>query len=140
MPLHFNMGGNNSRRRLATSEHFGILLRGIPKMNRRQQLQDTLERILTALKAEYHPEQVIVFGSLASGLITDTSDLDLLIVKKTSKGFFERVKEVIALCDYDIGVDFLIYTPEELSEAAQVNPFVRDEILAKGKVVYSAAA
>jgi predicted nucleotidyltransferase len=70
----------------------GILLRGIPKMNRRQQLQDTLERILTALKAGYHPEQVIVFGSLASGLITDTSDLDLLILKKTSKGFFERVK------------------------------------------------
>jgi predicted nucleotidyltransferase len=107
---------------------------------RRQQLQDTLERILTALKAEYHPEQVIVFGSLASGQITETSDLDVLIVKKTSKQFFERVKEVIALCDYDIGVDLLVYTPEELNEAALVNPFVRDEILAKGKVVYRAAA
>ena len=107
---------------------------------RRQQLQSTLERILAALRAKYHPEQVIVFGSLASGQIRETSDLDLLIIKKTSKAFFERVKEVIALCDYDIGVDLLIYTPEELSEAVRSNPFVRDEILAKGKVVYRAAA
>jgi predicted nucleotidyltransferase len=109
-------------------------------MQRRQQLENTLERILSALGANYHPEQVIVFGSLVSGHITETSDLDLLIIKETSKPFFERVKEVIAICDYDIGVDFLIYTPDELAEAARVNPFVRDEILAKGKVVYRAAA
>lgn len=44
------------------------------------------------------------------------------------------------ICDYDIGVDFLVYTPQELIEAAVSNPFVRDEILSKGKVVYRAAA
>jgi uncharacterized protein len=108
--------------------------------HRLQQLEETLERILSALKLHYHPEQVIVFGSLASGQITETSDLDLLIVKETDKGFFERIKEVVKLCDYDIGVDFLVYTPEELTEAAKINPFVRDEILSKGKVVYRAAA
>jgi predicted nucleotidyltransferase len=79
---------------------------------------------------------VIVFGSLASGQITETSDLDLLIVKDTNKGFFEGIKEVVKLRDYDIGVDFLIYTPQELIEAAKI----RDEILTKGKVVYRAAA
>jgi hypothetical protein len=31
-------------------------------------------------------------------------------------------------------------TPQELNEAAKVNPFVRAEILSKGKVVYRAAA
>jgi predicted nucleotidyltransferase len=107
---------------------------------RLEQLQDTLKRIISCLKADYHPEQVIVFGSLASGHITATSDLDLLIVKNTNKAFFERIREVVALCDYDIGVDILVYTPEELTEAARINPFVRDEILSKGKVVYRAAA
>ena len=107
---------------------------------RLQQLEQTLERILTSLEAHYQPEQVIVFGSLASGNITETSDLDLLIVKETDKRFFERIKDVVKICDYDIGVDFLIYTPKELNEAAKVNPFVRDEILSKGKVVYRAAA
>src|SRR3989442_11766404 len=111
-------------------------------MNKRslEQLEQTLERILSALEEHYQPEQAIVFGSLASGHITETSDLDLLIVKETDKRFFERIKDVVKICDYDIGVDFLIYTPEELNEAATVNPFVRDEILAKGIVVYRAAA
>ena len=109
--------------------------------NRRlEQLEQTLERILSALEEHYQPEQVIVFGSLASGHVTETSDLDLLIVKETDKRFFERTKEVVKICDYDIGVDFLIYTPQELREAAKINPFVRDEILSKGKVVYRAAA
>jgi len=108
--------------------------------HRLQQLEQTLERILSALEQHYQPEQVIVFGSLASGHVTETSDLDLLIVKETDKRFFERIKDVVKICDYDIGVDFLVYTPQELKEAAKVNPFVRDEILSKGKVVYRAAA
>ena len=107
--------------------------------DRQLRLQNTLDRILDALEAGYQPEQVIVFGSLASGDITETSDLDLLIVKQTTKTFFDRIREVVALCDYDIGVDFLVYTPEELTEAARTNPFVRDEILGKGKIVYRAA-
>jgi uncharacterized protein len=108
--------------------------------HRLQKLEQTLERILSALQEHYQPEQVIVFGSLASGNITETSDLDLLIVKETDKRFFERIKDVVKICDYDIGVDFLVYTPQELIEAAKANPFVRDEILSKGKVVYRAAA
>ena len=108
--------------------------------HRLQKLEQTLERILSALEKHYQPEQVIVFGSLASGNITETSDLDLLIIKETDKRFFERIKDVVKICDFDIGVDFLIYTPQELNEAAKVNPFVRDEILSKGKVVYRAAA
>lgn len=108
--------------------------------HRMQQLEGNLSRILEALKIHYSPEQVIVFGSLASGQVTETSDLDLLIVKETDKGYYDRIREVVKICDYDIGVDFLVYTPKELMEAAKSNAFVRDEILSKGKVVYSAAA
>ena len=106
----------------------------------RQELQENLDRILEALKAHYHPEQVIVFGSLASGEIDEDSDIDLLIVKDTDKRFWDRIREVISICDYNVGVDFLVYTPDELSDAAKNNPFVRDEILLKGKVIYRAAA
>jgi uncharacterized protein len=107
---------------------------------RLQQLEANLGRILDALKMHYAPEQVIVFGSLASGDVSETSDLDLLIVKDTDKRFYDRIREVVKICDYDIGVDFLVYTPQELTEAAISNAFVRDEILSKGKVVYRAAA
>ena len=60
--------------------------------HRLQQLEETLERILSVLEEQYHPEQVIVFGSLASGNITETSDLDLLIVKETDKRFSSGLK------------------------------------------------
>jgi predicted nucleotidyltransferase len=105
-----------------------------------RQVEETLDRILHALKAHYAPEQVILFGSLASGFVTETSDLDLLIVKDTDKRYYDRIREVVKICDYDIGVDFLVYTPKELTEAAASNAFVRDEILSKGKVVYRAVA
>jgi len=35
--------------------------------HRLQQLEQTLERILSALEQHYQPEQVIVFGSLCVG-------------------------------------------------------------------------
>jgi predicted nucleotidyltransferase len=106
----------------------------------RQELQENLDRILEALKLHYHPEEVIVFGSLASGNISEDSDIDLLIVKDTDKRFWDRIREVISICDYEVGVDFLVYTPDELADAAKNNPFVRDEILLKGKVIYRVAA
>jgi len=108
--------------------------------DRKENLEKNLRGIIHALKKHYQPEQVIVFGSFASGHVTPTSDLDILIVKKTTKRFYDRIRDVISICDYNVGVDFLVYTPEELEEESKENLFVKNEILAKGKVVYRAAA
>ena len=108
--------------------------------DRRQRLQENLARIVEDLRTHYQPEEIILFGSLASGHITPTSDLDLLIIKKTDKPFLQRLRDVVSLCNYDVGVDFLVYTPEEFSEESRTNQFVKNEILAKGKVIYRAAA
>jgi predicted nucleotidyltransferase len=108
--------------------------------DRPKKLQDNLDRILTALKISYQPQEVILFGSLVSGEITEDSDLNLMIVKETEKGFFGRIRDVVSICQYDNGAHFLVYTPQELKDAAVVNTFVRNEILGKGKVVYRAAA
>ena len=55
---------------------------------RLKQLEQTLQRILSVLEEHYQPEQVIVFGSFAAGHITETSDLDLLIVKQRDQPVF----------------------------------------------------
>jgi predicted nucleotidyltransferase len=109
-------------------------------MARQQRLEENLNRIVGVLKNEYRPQQIIVYGSYASGEIHPTSDLDILIVKETDKSFYDRLKEVTSLVDYTVGVDFLVYTPHELEEEARQNPFVRNEILGKGKVVFREAA
>ncbi len=103
-------------------------------------LKETLERILSVLKTNYSPQQIILFGSAATGEINPESDLDLFIVKETDKRYYDRIRDVVAMCDYTIGVDFIVYTPQELAEATQNNPFIKNEVLAKGKVIYREAA
>ncbi|MDI6689720.1 MAG: nucleotidyltransferase domain-containing protein [Actinomycetota bacterium] len=108
--------------------------------SRKKLLERNIESIVSTLKEKYKPEKIILFGSIVSGQISLTSDIDLLIIKKTNTGFYERLKEVITLCDYDVGIDFLVYTPEEFEEEAKSNLFFQKEVLEKGKVIYDAAA
>jgi len=101
-------------------------------------LEDALKKIVDQLKSKYDPEKIILFGSLASGK-KDAKDIDLLIIKKTNKNYFDRLIEVVTLCEYDVPVDFLIYTPEEIEDEIKNNLFLRKEIIEKGKILYDKA-
>ena len=104
---------------------------------RQARLNQALERILLTLVAEYRPEKVILFGSMAQAAVGEWSDLDLVIIKDTPRPFLQRLKEVALLCRASVGVDFLVYTPGELDQMiADRNPFILEEVLRKGKVVY----
>ncbi len=104
---------------------------------RENQLSQALAQILEILTTQYQPEKVILFGSMASGTVHEWSDLDLVIVKDTSKPFLQRLTEVALLCRPRIGVDFLVYTPNEFAQMiSDQNPFVLEEIVRRGKVIY----
>ena len=104
---------------------------------RKTKLNKTLDGIVPILVAGYQPEKVILFGSLARNEIEEWSDLDLVIIKHTSKPFFQRLKEVALLCRPSVGVDFLVYTPDEFAQMqAENNPFIVEEVVCKGKVLY----
>lgn len=103
-------------------------------------LRENLARIVESLKENYHPEKVILFGSLSGGSVSSTSDIDLLIIKNTRKSFYDRLREVALLCDYDVGVDMIVYTPREYQEQLRTNTFFKIEIAEKGKVLYGRAS
>jgi predicted nucleotidyltransferase len=107
-------------------------------VNRRQtKLAEALDNILQVLTAEYEPEKVILFGSMANSEAGEWSDLDLVIVKETAKPFLQRLREVALLCRAPVGVDFLVYTPPEFAQMiADRNPFILEEVLRKGRVLY----
>jgi len=107
------------------------------KDERQAKLTEALDHILTILISHYRPQKVILFGSMATDDVSEWSDIDLVIIKETSLPFLQRLKEVALLCKPLVGVDFLVYTPAEFARmVAEENPFVLEEILGKGKVLY----
>jgi predicted nucleotidyltransferase len=107
---------------------------------RRALLEGELARWLPLLIAHERPEKIILFGSYPAGQINEWSDLDLVMVKNTSAPFLDRIRQVLALLQPQVGVDLLVYTPQEYSQLVRERAFVREEIAAKGKVIYERRA
>lgn len=103
---------------------------------RRARLEKELARYVRLLTAHRCPEKVIVFGSLATGDIHAWSDIDLLVVELTDLPFIQRLHQIRELLQPTIATDILVYTPEELEKMRLERPFVREEILKKGRIVY----
>lgn len=100
-----------------------------------QFLAEELERYVTILVNDYAPVKIILFGSLATGQARLWSDIDLIVVVETQQRFLDRIKEVLLLLRPQVGLDVLVYTPEEFERLSQERSFFRQEIL-KGKVLY----
>ncbi len=76
------------------------------------------------------------FSGPATGKVSRWSDLDLMVVKKTNKRFYDRIGEVLQITNPREAIDVLVYTPEELRDMMSYSYFVRDEVVKKGKVLY----
>lgn len=110
-------------------------------MNRKTQLEQELKRITEIIVREYKPQRMILFGSLAQGTTHEWSDIDLVIVKDTSKRFLERMREIFLLTHPKVSLNVVVYTPGEVADMEkQKHYFWRDEIINKGKVLYDRAA
>ena len=105
------------------------------------QARQDLDRLLHKLIAGYSPRQVFLFGSYVYGEPDQHSDLDLLIVKETSKTPFQRRVEVGRIVQ-DKGrrtpIQPLVITPEELEERIQGGDPFLIEIVEKGEILYDA--
>lgn len=97
--------------------------------------QEELARILAGLR-RYQPQKVILFGSFARGDYHATSDIDLLIIKQTERPFADRIGDVLALCDYSIPLEPLVYTLSEFEQMCKENNLFIVKVLQEGKVIY----
>ena len=106
-----------------------------------KQLRAKVDRIVSLLEKEYQPEKVILFGSAVAGVTHQDGDIDLVVIKKTDRRFYDRIGDVLHILwsgaeTPKIGVDVLVYTPEEFQEMSRQNYFIREEILEKGQIIY----
>jgi len=107
---------------------------GPPK--RKKLLELELARYIRLLTEHGNPEKVILFGTLATGGIHEWSDIDLVVVEQTELSFFQRLRRIRKLLQPRVGIDVMVYTPEEFNQLSAERAFFRDEIVAKGKFVY----
>jgi predicted nucleotidyltransferase len=105
---------------------------------RKAALEAELGRILPLIIDEYGAEKVIVFGSLATGEIGEWSDIDLVVIKETDRRFMDRIDDVTRLIRPQLASDVVVYTPAEFKRMCEGRRFFREEIVAKGRVVYEA--
>ena len=110
-------------------------------VNRKTQLEQELKRVTKVLVREYQPQRLILFGSLATGRVHEWSDIDLAIVKDTSRRFIDRIGDVLQLTHPQVGLHVVVYTPQEVDQmSANDHYFWVDEIEKKGKVLYDRGA
>ncbi|MBM4066199.1 MAG: nucleotidyltransferase domain-containing protein [Planctomycetes bacterium] len=103
---------------------------------RKHLLEEEIHRIVEIIKKDYAPDRIILFGSLAEGKVHEWSDIDILIVKRTSKRHIERCLEVCKLIKPKIGIDLFIYTPEEYETFINERFSFLANILKMGKILY----
>lgn len=97
-----------------------------------------ITEIIKKITAEFKPEKIILFGSWAWGKPEPDSDVDMLIVKKSSKPRAEREYELRSLLfPPEIPLDIIVYTPEELKQKIENdrNLFLKD-IVNNGLTLY----
>jgi uncharacterized protein len=108
----------------------------VAKVSRAETLHTELQRFVDIVAADTHTRQIRVFGSAVGATIDEWSDLDIVVVMETDLPFLERLRHLQRLVRPRVAVDLLVYTPDEWAEIIETRPFVRDEIVAKGRIVY----
>jgi predicted nucleotidyltransferase len=87
---------------------------------------------------EFCAHKVVLFGSYASGVATDDSDVDLLVVLPFEGRSVNQSVEIRMRLRPAFPVDLIVRTPENIRERLDMGDgFVRD-ILQEGKVLYEA--
>ena len=106
----------------------------IPKTTRAQ-----IDKIVRQVVDAYQPDKVILFGSYAYGEPDADSDLDLLIIKRTSERFIDRwisVRQIVSDPDSSVPFEPIVLTPEELEERLAIGDQFIERIVTKGEVLY----
>jgi predicted nucleotidyltransferase len=100
----------------------------------------TAERIQACLLpvfVRYQIDRAILFGSVARGEASRHSDVDLILVQRTTKRFLERYEGLLYELNAalpEAAVEVLIYTPEELERMRERRFIAR--ALREGVVIY----
>ncbi len=100
---------------------------------------DLLAEVTRRLVDEFHPEQIILFGSHAWGMPNDDSDIDLLVIVPESEEtpYQRAVRAYRALPKHRIvATDILVKMRAEYDRYRHLHAALECQISEQGKVLY----
>ena len=99
---------------------------------------DLLAEMTRRLVGEFHPEQIILFGSHARGTPTDDSDIDLFVIVPESDGTPHQraIRAYRTLRDVEEPKDILVRTRAEADKYRYVYASLACQIFEQGVVLY----
>jgi len=100
-------------------------------------MEEKLNKLLQALQS-YHPQRIILFGSMTRGEADADSDLDVLVIKDTADPFVCRLEAMAELCPLGVHAGILVYTPDELRQIVDDGNSYILRALREGRTVYEA--
>ena len=89
----------------------------------KKQIQKSLKTFTQRVKKTFKPERILLFGSYASGKVTNYSDIDIVVVADKFKKIPEEKRlDVLYELTQDLYPDFHVfgYTPEEFKNASSL--------------------
>jgi predicted nucleotidyltransferase len=99
-------------------------------------LNEVVRRVLTVAR----PDRIILFGSAATGQMTDDSDIDLLVVEPEPANPRDRsVRIRRALGDVQYPVDVIVMSSERFEETKNIIGGIAYPAQKYGRVLYEAA-
>ncbi len=96
-----------------------------------------IEELGRRIGSEFHADRIVLFGSHAQGTARDDSDVDLLVVAKTSllpRKRYGAVRRLVADCA--AAFDIVVKTPEEYARSREVVNTIVYFAEESGRVIY----
>lgn len=83
----------------------------------------------------YDPDRIILFGSHARG--EPAGDIDVVIIKKTTERFLDRLKAAYERWGLPVAADILVYTPTEWDQMIQEERGFIMRVVKEGREIYA---
>ena len=102
-------------------------------------IRKLIKSITEKIKDKYKPEKIILFGSYAYGIPKKSSDIDLLIIKRTNARHIDRsvkIREILKEENRFVAIEPLVYTPEEINKRLELEDDFIKTILENGVILY----
>ena len=104
-------------------------------------MDEIVQKIVRSIVDAVNPEEVILFGSRASGSAKENSDVDLVVIEsapfgKTRSRRLQAARLYEAVADFNVSTDILVYSRDEANRWRSSRNHVLGRALREGTVLH----